>query len=119
MMHVIQRFKQLPKPIMWLHLVSKLILGLGIGVLAAQYVHGYGWWVVLAALIISLPLKYQMSDAIRTFSPTYILMLVAAEVVFGIGLGIVFINTLSGFGWLLIGAAVILGIPGCYLVYKK
>lgn len=118
-MGMIERCKQLPKPVFVLHVIARLLLGIGVGIFAAQYMPSSGWWVILAAVILALPMKYQLADKIREFSPRMFMLYMFTVIIFGIGLGVVWECALVGFGWYFLIAGLMLSIPGAYAMLKK
>ncbi len=59
-MNLINRFRKLPIPILILHITAKFVFGVGLGVLLANYLSGFGWWIILLALIMSIPGAYKV-----------------------------------------------------------
>jgi len=55
----IQRFRNLPAPLLMAHVFAKFLGGVGLGLLIAGYAGGdwtaAGWWTMAAALVMSLP----------------------------------------------------------------
>lgn len=51
----VRKLQSLSPQALLLHFWAKLILGIGIGVVFAQYLEGYGWWIAGAGLAISMP----------------------------------------------------------------
>ena len=45
--------RKLPTPMLGVFVVSKLILGIGIGVVLAQYLAPAGWWLIIIGLVLS------------------------------------------------------------------
>jgi len=54
-MGVIDKVKALPTPMFILFVSSKVIGGIGIGVLLGQALHGLGWWILILGVILSIP----------------------------------------------------------------
>jgi hypothetical protein len=59
-MRAIQRFRELPTFIMFLRITGKFVFGVGLGVLLAGYLKGYGWWIILLSVILGLPGAYHL-----------------------------------------------------------
>jgi len=59
-MNFINRFRKLSTPILTLHITAKFVFGVGLGVLLANYLSGFGWWIILLALIIGIPGAYKV-----------------------------------------------------------
>lgn len=51
----INEFRKLPTPVLFSHVMSKFVGGVGIGVLLAGYLAGLGWWIILLSFIIAIP----------------------------------------------------------------
>lgn len=54
-MSMINKVKGLDTPTFILFVLAKVLGGLAIGILIAPYVGNIGWWALLAAFIISIP----------------------------------------------------------------
>lgn len=54
-MSFIDKFRQLPTPLMITHVSSKFCFGVGLGVLLSGYLKGYGWWIILGSLVLGIP----------------------------------------------------------------
>ena len=115
-MFILDRFRQLPKWMIACQILSKVVAGIGFGVLLAHYLHGLGWWLILASLIAAIPAKFKMIDAYRTMSNTAIMLSGFAAMLFGLGFGLLLITKLQPYGWWLILAAFALAIPGIYKI---
>jgi len=116
------RFKQLPTWSLTCYLIAKMLAGMGIGILIAQHharVTTWGWWVILASLILALPAKFKMIQVYRTMSTGIIVLAMFAAALFGAGLGLIFIDKLSLYGWWFVGAAVVLSIPGAFKIFSN
>ena len=55
----IEKFDRLPKPLLIIHIFSKLVFGMGLGILLASYFSGlnwqlYGWLLIILSLIIAV-----------------------------------------------------------------
>lgn len=59
-MSLINRFRELPTPILTLHIAAKFVFGVGLGILFANYLSGFGCWIILLALIMSIPRAYKV-----------------------------------------------------------
>ncbi len=59
-MSLINRFRKLPTSILALHVTAKFVFGVGLGVLLASYLNGFGWWIILLAIIMGLPGAYKV-----------------------------------------------------------
>ena len=59
-MSLINRFRKLPMPILILHTKAKFVFGVGIGVLLASYLSGFGWWIILLASVMAIPGAYKV-----------------------------------------------------------
>ena len=57
---LINEFRKLPTPVLILHVMSKFIFGIGLGVLLAGHVKFSGWWIILLSLIIGIPSIFYM-----------------------------------------------------------
>ena len=51
----IKRFRELPTPILILHVSARFVFGLGLGVLLARYLMGFGWWLIVLAVVMGIP----------------------------------------------------------------
>jgi hypothetical protein len=49
------RFRNLPTPLLVLHVTAKCVGSFAIGVLLGSHLKGYGWWILLAAFVIAIP----------------------------------------------------------------
>jgi hypothetical protein len=54
-MNLIERVKNLPGPLLCLHVASKAIIGFGFGIVLAKYLEGFGWSIVILGVILSIP----------------------------------------------------------------
>ncbi|MFA5143260.1 MAG: hypothetical protein WC522_03715 [Candidatus Omnitrophota bacterium] len=59
-MKMVERVKALDTPMFMLFVSVKALGGLAIGIIIAPYVGRIGWWVLLAAIIISIPLMLKI-----------------------------------------------------------
>lgn len=59
-MSMIDKLRQLPTTSLMLIIAGKFFAGVGIGVLLINYLAGYGWWLILLAVITSLPGAYRI-----------------------------------------------------------
>jgi uncharacterized membrane-anchored protein YitT (DUF2179 family) len=112
----IERFKKLPTWTLFCHLLAKMVIGMGIGILLAPYLDGYAWWIILAAFVLALPAKLKMIEVYRTMPTNTIMLAVFAGILFGIGIGLLFISHLQPYGWWVLLAGVILSAPGAYRI---
>lgn len=55
MERLVNEFRKLPTPVLFSHVISKFVFGVGLGVLIARYVEFSGWWIILLSLIIGIP----------------------------------------------------------------
>lgn len=60
----IGRIKKLPTPLFILFVSAKALGGVAIGIIVAPYVGAIGWWVMLAALALSIPVISQITKKI-------------------------------------------------------
>ena len=51
----VEKIKRLDTPMFILFVSVKVLGGLAIGIIIAPYVGNIGWWVLLAALVLSIP----------------------------------------------------------------
>lgn len=56
----IEEIKKLDTPLFVLFVGIKALGGLAIGIIIAPYVGNIGWWVLLAAIILSIPLMLKI-----------------------------------------------------------
>ncbi len=61
-MSILDKVKSLPNPMFVLFVSSKVIAGIGIGVLVSSCVKGFGWWILLLGIALSI------LPAIKVFS---------------------------------------------------
>lgn len=54
-MGLIDKVKGLPTPLFILHFTSKAVITLGLGVLLANQLDGFGWWIIGLGLVLSIP----------------------------------------------------------------
>ena len=59
-MNIWMRFKNLPMPLIMLHITAKAIGSFGLGVVLGGALKGYGWWFILAAFLIAIPSTYKL-----------------------------------------------------------
>jgi len=57
---MVERVKALDTPMFMLFVGVKALGSLAIGIIIAPYVGRIGWWVLLAAIIISIPLMFKI-----------------------------------------------------------
>jgi len=54
-MSMINKVKSLPNPMFVLFVSSKVIAGIGIGVLISCFAKGFGIWILLLGIVLSIP----------------------------------------------------------------
>jgi len=54
-MSMINKVKSLPNPMFVLFVSSKVIVGIGIGVLISCFAKGFGLWILLLGIVLSIP----------------------------------------------------------------
>jgi len=54
-MSILNKVKSLPNPMFVLFVSSKVIAGIGIGVLISEFAQGFGLWILLLGIILSIP----------------------------------------------------------------
>ena len=54
-MKVLDKVKSLPDPMFILFVSSKVIAGIGIGILISDFAKGLGLWIILLGIILSVP----------------------------------------------------------------
>ena len=54
-MGFVNNFRELPAPLLMLHVGAKSVGGIGIGVLLCNYLAGFGWWIILLAVLMAIP----------------------------------------------------------------
>lgn len=59
-MSLIGRFRKLPTSVLALHITAKFVFGVGLGILLAGYLEGFGWWLILLAIIMAIPGVYKV-----------------------------------------------------------
>lgn len=52
-MNLIKQVKKLKTPMFILFVISKIIVGIGLGVLLAGILQGTGWWILILGIILS------------------------------------------------------------------
>ena len=57
---MVKRVKALDTPMFILFVSAKALGGLAIGIIIAPYVGRIGWWVLVAAIIISIPVMLKV-----------------------------------------------------------
>ncbi|MDQ7825217.1 MAG: hypothetical protein RDV48_20615 [Candidatus Eremiobacteraeota bacterium] len=57
---MVDKLKALDTPMFLLFVSAKVLGGLAIGIMIAPYVGRIGWWVMLAAVIISIPVMIKI-----------------------------------------------------------
>ena len=63
MKKLIKKFRNLPTPIIFLHITGKFLFGLGAGMLIASYFQNLNWWnigawIILISLVVQIPGAY-------------------------------------------------------------
>lgn len=53
-MSIVDGVRKLPTPLLGMIIGSKLVLGMGIGILAASILEGWGWPLVVIGVILSI-----------------------------------------------------------------
>ena len=134
-----EKFDRLPRPLLIVHIFSKLVFGLGLGILFATYLSDvnwqlYGWLLIILSLIIAMfrklikPFKVPGSNKkslLQVFlylSDARILcrLLLLSGAGFGAILGSYSQNlNWQLYAWLLILISIIITIPSNYAVLKK
>lgn len=56
----IERYHTVSIPILWLHIFAHFIWGIGLGVLLGGYLRPFAWWIILVAIIASIPGTYKI-----------------------------------------------------------
>lgn len=59
-MNLWTRFKNLPGPLLMLHVTAKFLGGVALGALLGRYLEPYGWWILIAAFVIAIPSAYRI-----------------------------------------------------------
>jgi hypothetical protein len=120
-MNLVARFNALPHPIRFMHMLAKVIFGIGIAVLFAEQLGGHdaARWYILLAIIIALPARYYTMESLKKASLSMLILLVTAMFLFGIGVGLLFLDHLATYGWWIIIIAILCATPGCYNIYLK
>jgi hypothetical protein len=59
-MRLIGKFRELPTPILFLHITAKSVFGVGLGVLLAEHLAGFGWWIIALSLVLGIPGAYKV-----------------------------------------------------------
>ena len=54
MASLIAGVKRLSSPIFVVFVLSKVLVGIGLGILLARYLTPYGWWFLIAGVVISI-----------------------------------------------------------------
>ncbi|MHC9540751.1 MAG: hypothetical protein AB9903_14700 [Vulcanimicrobiota bacterium] len=57
---MVEKLKALDTPMFLLFVCAKVLGGLAIGIIIAPYVGRIGWWVLCAAVIISIPVMIRI-----------------------------------------------------------
>ncbi len=53
-MGLVDNFRKLPTAMIILHIASKAIIGFGLGILLASYLRGFGGWIILLGIALSI-----------------------------------------------------------------
>ena len=134
-----ENFDRLPRPLLVVHIFSKLLFGMGLGILLASYLSGlnwqlYGWLLIILSLIIAMfrklikPIispgssKKSLFQVFLYLSDARILcrFLLLSGVGFGALLAIYSKDVnLQLYGWILILGSIIITIPSNYAAFKK
>jgi len=134
-----EKFDKLPRPLLVVHVFSKVVFGLGFGALLASYLPGlnwrlYGWLLILLSLIIAMLrklLKPSISPESRNkpllqvfFYLSNARILCRLLLLSGAGFGLLLASSSQDlnwrlYGWLLILLSVIITIPSNYVVLRK
>jgi hypothetical protein len=56
----IDRFRKLPTALIILHVTAKVVFMFGLGVVLAEHLHGAGWWLMGAAVLMGIPGGYKV-----------------------------------------------------------
>lgn len=54
-MSLVDGLRKLPTPMITLHIFSKVLIGIGIGSLFANFIVGVEWWLIIGGIILSVP----------------------------------------------------------------
>jgi len=54
MLGLMNKVKRLSPPMFVIFVLSKLIVGVGLGILLIQYLAPYGWWFLIVGIILSV-----------------------------------------------------------------
>jgi len=134
-----EKFDKLPKPLLVIHIFSKLLFGMGFGALLASYLssinwHLYGWLLIILALTIAMFRKllkpFMSPESSKKSLLLVFLYLSDARILCrflllsGAGLGAMLVSYSQDpnwqlYGWLLILVSIIITIPSNYAVLKK
>ncbi|NQT21958.1 MAG: hypothetical protein HQ579_00805 [Candidatus Omnitrophica bacterium] len=57
-MSIVDKFRNLPTPLLLLHILSKAIIAFGLGVLLASYFKTYAVWIITGGIVLSIPPIY-------------------------------------------------------------
>lgn len=134
-----EKFDKLPKPLLVVHISSKLLFGMGFGILLASYLSSinwqlYGWLLIILSLIIAMFRKVLRPLLSRTSSDKSLLqvflylsdarILCRFLLLSGAGFGALLASHLQDlnwqlYGWLLILVSIIITIPSNYAILRK
>ncbi len=51
----IKRFRKLPTPLLYMYIGGKIIVCFGLGILLADYLKNFIWWIILLGVILTIP----------------------------------------------------------------
>jgi hypothetical protein len=54
-MNLFEKFRRLPMPLLMLRVTAKFLAGVAIGALLGKVLEPYGWWILMAAVVIEVP----------------------------------------------------------------
>ena len=134
-----EKFDRLPRPLLVVHIFSKLLFGMGLGILLASYFSGlnwhlYGWLLIILSLIIAMfrklikPFISPGSSKKSLFQVFLYLsdarILCRFLLLSGVGFGALLASyskdvNLQLYGWILILVSIIITIPSNYAAFKK
>ena len=134
-----ENFDRLPRSLLVVHIFSKLLFGMGLGILLASYFSGlnwhlYGWLLIILSLIIAMfrklikPFISPGSSKKSLFQVFLYLsdarILCRFLLLSGVGFGALLASyskdvNLQLYGWILILVSIIITIPSNYAAFKK
>ncbi len=59
-MSYVDNLRKIPTPMICLHIFSKVMIGFGLGVVFAKSMRGYGVWIIVAGIVLSIPPLYKI-----------------------------------------------------------